>query len=58
MSYLWHLPVLIILVSLVYGATRHELMLPILAHGFRFGSWVVGFMLVLFAILLGVGYLV
>jgi hypothetical protein len=58
MSYLWHLPVLVVLISLVYGATRHELMMPILAHGLRFGGWVVGFMVVLFLILLGVGWLV
>ena len=58
MSYLWHLPILIVLVSLVYGATRHELMLPILHHALRFGGWVTGFMLVLFVIFLGIGWLV
>jgi len=58
MSYLWHLPVLVVIVSLVYGATRHEHMLPIMHHAVRFGGWIVGFMFVLFLILLGVGYLV
>ena len=58
MSFLWHLPILVVLVSLVYGATRHELMLPILSHAVRFGGWIAGFMMVLFLILLGVGWLV
>jgi len=43
---------LIIAVSLVYAATRHELMEPILAHALRFGVWIVGFMVVVFAVLL------
>ena len=48
---LYALP-LIIAVSLVYAATRHELMEPILAHALRFGVWIVGFMAVVFVVLL------
>jgi hypothetical protein len=42
---------LIVTISLVYGATRHELMRPILQNAFRFGIWVTGFMVALFAVL-------
>ncbi|MCC7084481.1 MAG: hypothetical protein IT427_05695 [Pirellulales bacterium] len=38
---------LIVSVSLVYAATRHEEMTPILAHALRFGAWIVSFMLAL-----------
>lgn len=48
---LWHLLPLIVAVSLVYGATRHELRRPILEHAARFGGWVLGFIGVLFVIL-------
>lgn len=48
---LWHLVPLIVAVSLVYGATRHELIGPILAYSVRFGIWIVGFMAIIFVIL-------
>ena len=48
----WYALPLIIAVSLVYAATRHESMEPILRHAWRFGSWMVGFMVVVFAVLL------
>jgi len=48
---LWHLIPLIIAISLVYGATRHELLAPILANAVRFGIWMIGFIAVVFAIL-------
>lgn len=51
-SYLWYLAPLVVVVSLVYGATRHELMLPILWHSVRAAGWILGFMAVIFAILL------
>jgi len=53
---LWHanlvfaLP-LIIAVSLVYAATRHEDMREILPHALRFGLWIVFGMAVLFVLL-------
>lgn len=48
----WYALPLIVAVSLVYSATRHELMEPILVHALRIGVWIVGFMSVVFAVLL------
>ena len=42
---LWYALPLIVSVSLVYAATRHEYMEPILGHAIRFGAWIGGFML-------------
>ncbi len=47
----WYTVPLIIAVSLVYSATRHEQMSPILTHALRIGIWIVGFMLIIFAVL-------
>ena len=44
---LWYAVPLIVVISLVYGASRHELRRPILEHAFRFGAWIVGFMAIL-----------
>lgn len=53
----WYALPLVIAVSLVYAATRHEAMEPILRHAMRFGTWIVGFMaVVLVVILLGMWY--
>ena len=41
---LWYAVPLIVSVSLVCAATRHELMRPIIEHAIRFGIWVVLFM--------------
>ena len=49
---------LIIAVSLVYGATRHEHLVPILKNAFRAGIWIVIFMSVIFAILWFVGWMI
>ena len=48
---LWYAAPLIVSVSLVCAATRHELMAPILQHAARFALWVIGFML-LFVVLI------
>ena len=48
---LWYALPLIIAVSLVYPATRHEEMRDILPHALRFGLWIVFGMAVLFALL-------
>lgn len=48
---LWYAVPAIIAVSLVYAATRHEQMRPILIHAGRMGAWIVGFMFVIFAVL-------
>jgi Na+/alanine symporter len=48
---LWFALPLIVAVSMVYSATRHEAMEAILAGAVRIGAWITGFMLVVFAIL-------
>jgi len=48
---LWYALPLIIVVSLVYGATRHELLGPILHHALRFSLWIIGFMVIIFGVL-------
>ena len=45
-SRLWYALPLIIAISLVYAATRHELMGPILRHAAHTVVWIVGFMVV------------
>ena len=52
----WYALPLIVTVSLVYAATRHELMQPILAHAVRIGVWIVGFMTVVLAVLLTISW--
>ena len=48
---LWFSLPLVVSISLVYAATRHELMRPILEHALRFGVWVLAFMTVVFVVL-------
>lgn len=48
---LWYAVPLIVSVSLVCAATRHEEMRPILSHAVRFGLWIVVFMAVVMAVL-------
>ncbi len=48
---MWYALPLIIAVSLVYAATRHEEMIPILAHAGRLALWIIGFMVAIFAVL-------
>ncbi len=48
---------LILAISLVYGATRHELIGPILHNAFRAATWIVGFMAIIFGILLVVSWM-
>ncbi len=47
----WYALPLIIAVSLVYAATRHEVMGPILHHALRVGTYITGFMFVVFVLL-------
>jgi hypothetical protein len=54
---LWYALPLIVSVSLVYGATRHEWMLPILHNALRAATWIVGFVGIIFAILLVVSWI-
>jgi len=50
-SDLWYAVPLIISVSLVYAATRHERTGPILRHAARTAVWIVGAMAVIFVVL-------
>ena len=47
----WFALPLIVSVSLVYAATRHEEVGAILSHAFRVAVWIAGFMLLVFGIL-------
>jgi len=58
MGLLWHAVPIILAISLVYGATRHELLKPILLHAYHTAVWIVGFMLVIAAILVAVSWFV
>jgi len=44
-------------VSLVYAATRHEQMGPILTHAFRFALWIVVFMAIVLVVIQGLSWL-
>jgi hypothetical protein len=48
---LWYSVPLIIAVSLVYAATRHEQMRPILIHAGRVAIWIAGFMVAVFVVI-------
>jgi hypothetical protein len=48
---LWYAVPVIIVVSLVYAATHHEEMRPILLHAGRLALWIVGFMFIAFLVL-------
>ena len=48
---LWYAAPLIVVISLVYAATRHELLQPILLHALRFALWTTGLMTGVLAVL-------
>jgi hypothetical protein len=48
---IWFAVPIIVSVSLVYAATRHEAMNQILVHAARFAVWIVVFMAIVFAAL-------
>ncbi len=50
-SQLWFAIPLIASISLVYGATRHEEMVPILHHAWRTARWIAVFMAIIVAVL-------
>jgi hypothetical protein len=41
---MWYAVPLVVAISLVYSATHHEAMRPILVHSLRLGLMIVGFM--------------
>ena len=48
---MWYAPPLIVAISLVYAATHHEAMKPILAHATRLAVMITGFMLAIMVVL-------
>ena len=53
---IWYAFPLIVVISLVYGATRHENLKEILMHSGRSAVWVVGFMSIIFALIYMAGF--
>jgi len=53
---IWYSVPLIIVISLVWGATRHELLPEIIAHSIRSLLWVLTFMGIIFALICFAGY--
>jgi hypothetical protein len=52
----WYAIPLVIVVSLVYGATRHETIPGILVNAYHAATWIVSFMAVIFGILLVISW--
>jgi hypothetical protein len=50
-NYMWYSVPLVMAISLVYAATRHELMKPILIHAARWVAWIFGLMFVVYLVL-------
>ncbi|MFK7766424.1 MAG: hypothetical protein AB8B55_04335 [Mariniblastus sp.] len=53
---IWYSVPLIVVVSLVYGATRHENLKEIFVHSFRSAVWVLGFMAIIFGLIWIAGF--
>jgi hypothetical protein len=47
---LWHLVPLVVAISLVYGATRHEEMKQIIVQAYRTAAWLLTFLGIIFGI--------
>jgi hypothetical protein len=54
----WHLPLMLLVISLVYSATRHEEWDEILIEAFRWGIRMFGFMLLVGVVLFAVSWLI
>ncbi|MEX0977208.1 MAG: hypothetical protein WDZ48_00055 [Pirellulales bacterium] len=48
---MWYAVPLVVAISLVYSATHHEALRPILAHALRLGLMIVGFMVAIMLLL-------
>jgi hypothetical protein len=57
-SIYWHLPLMLLVISLVYSATRHEQWDEILIEAFRWGIRMFGFMLLVGVVLFAVSLLI
>ncbi|MEE2640546.1 MAG: hypothetical protein VX768_07975 [Planctomycetota bacterium] len=51
----WYAIPLIVCISLVYGATRHEELIPILTNAYKSALWIVIFMAIIFIVIWVVG---
>jgi hypothetical protein len=56
-SIYWHLPLMLLVISLVYSATRHDAWDDILVEAFRWGIRMFGFMVLVAIVLFAVAYL-
>lgn len=54
---LWYMAPLIVAISLVYGATRHEYLDPILRNALRAAWWITSFMGLIFLVLIVMAWL-
>jgi hypothetical protein len=54
----WHLPLMLLVISLVYSATRHEDWDEILIEAFRWGIRMFGFMLMVGLVLFAASWLI
>jgi hypothetical protein len=57
-GFLWHSIPLILAISLVYGATRHEWIVPILHNAYRTAVWILGFVAIVVVVLVAVNWFV
>ncbi|MSQ96163.1 MAG: hypothetical protein EXR98_16645 [Gemmataceae bacterium] len=57
LSIYWHLPLMLLVISLVYSATRHDAWDDILVEAFRWGIRMFGFMVLVAIVLFAVAYL-
>jgi hypothetical protein len=55
-SDLWYALPLIVAISLVYAATRHERMRAVLVHAAHTALWIFGFMAIVFVLLVLVSW--
>ncbi len=51
----WYALPLIVSISLVYGATRHEHLVPILVNAYKSAVWILTFMAIIFVVIWVVG---
>jgi threonine/homoserine/homoserine lactone efflux protein len=58
LAFYWHLPLLIVLVSLVYSATRYDRWGPIVDEALRWGVRLTGFLFAIIGVLYVVAVLV
>lgn len=53
---IWYAIPLVVVISLVYGATRHETLKDIAIQTYKSAVWVIGFMGIIFAIIYVAGF--